>query len=133
MSIGNEPIEWCSDIETLVDRLDEESTQRDLTREERALIDVVETVQILQEDDGLHGFWQSDLAQSRIINSFDLVGATEIVDALNSSQWCETRNEDRGAYTETETDHLASIEEELFEALSDITERVEEFIEDELG
>mgnify|MGYP005989057879 CR=1 FL=1 len=132
MAFGNTSIEWDEDVDLLVERLEEESEERDLTREERAIIDVVETVQLLQEGDGLHDFWQSSVTHSRIVNSFDLVGASGVVDVLNASQWCQTRPEDRAQYSETESDYLSEIESDLNEALGDINELICEFIEDEL-
>lgn len=132
MTFGNITVEWSEDVELLVDRLEEESEERDLTREERALVDVVETVQLLGEGDGLHDFWQSNTPHSRVITSFDLVGASSMVDVLNSSRWCQSRPEDRAQYSETESDHLAESEEDLYEALTEINEQICEFIEDEL-
>lgn len=132
MNFEHEAIEWDDEITLLIDRLDEKSAQSGLTREERALMDVIETVQLLdQEGDGLHEFWQTPLNHSRIISSFDLVGASGMVDALNAGQWCQTRA-DLDQYNETESDYLASIEEELNEALTELPEQVAEFIEDEL-
>lgn len=134
MTFLHEPIEWDDEITMLIDQLEEKSADGGLTREERALMDVVETVQLLDpEGDGLHDFWQTPLNHRRIINSFDLVGASAIVDALNASQWCQTRGDDRGQYSETESDYLAGIEEELYEALGELEEQVGEFVEDELG
>ena len=119
-------------METLIDQLESESTERALTREERALIDIYETVPILQSDDCLHDFWQSGMSHQRIINSFDLIGATALVDPLNASRWCETRPEDRSDYSETEADYLANIEEELAEGMEELIDLVMEFIEEEM-
>jgi hypothetical protein len=133
MTFEQEPIEWDDEITLLIDRIEEKSAEGGLTREERALMDVVETVQLLDpEGDGLHEFWQTALNHRRIITSFDLVGASAMVDVLNASQWCQTRNADLDQYTETESDYLASIQEELYEALSELAEQVAECIEDEL-
>jgi len=133
MTFEHEPIEWDDEITLLIDRLEEKSEEGGLTRQERALMDVVETVQLLDhEGDGLHEFWHSAIDHSRIINSFDLVGSSAMVDVLNASQWCQTRNADRDQYSETESDYLASIEEDLYEALSELAEQVGEFVEDEL-
>jgi predicted Zn-dependent protease with MMP-like domain len=55
-----------------------------------------------------------------------------MVDVLNASQWCQTRNADLDQYTETESDYLGSIQEELYDALSELAEQVAEFVEDEL-
>jgi hypothetical protein len=133
MAFEHEPIEWDDEITMLIDRLDEKSAESRLSREERALMDVVETVQLLDpEGDGLHEFWQSALDHRRIINSFDLIGSSAMVDVLNASQWCQTRNADLDQYTETESDYLGSIEEDLYEALSELAEQVGEFVEDEL-
>lgn len=126
-------MEWPEKVEILVDRLEQESSERALTREERALMDVYETVTLLESEDGLHGFWQSGLDHQRIINSFDLMGADSLVDALNASRWCQTRSEDREDYSETEADYLATIEEEVPVALEELVDLVLEFIEEELG
>ena len=110
---SQEPIEWPEKVEILVDRLESESSERALSREERALMDVYETVPILESEDGLHEFWQSGVDHQRVINSFDLIGAATLVDPLNASRWCETRSPDRDDYSETESDYLATIEEDL--------------------
>lgn len=128
-----ESIEWPDEIELLIDRLESESADRALTREERALIDVYETVPILESEDCLHEFWQSDLEHQRIIKSFDLVGAASIVDPLNASRWCGTRSQERGDYSETEADYLAAIEEELPGGMEELIDVVAEFVEDELS
>jgi hypothetical protein len=130
--LTQEPLEWPDEVEVLIDQLENESTERDLTREERALMDIYETVPILQSDDCLHEFWQSGMTHQRIINSFELIGATGLVDPLNASRWCETRPEDRNDYTGTEADYLASIEEELVEGMEDLIELVMDFIEEEM-
>lgn len=134
MTFDYEPIEWSDEIMVLIDELDEKSADEGLSREERALVDVVETVQLLDpEGDGLHDFWQSGIDHRRIINSFDMVGSSAMVDVLNASQWCQTRSSDRDQYSETESEYLASIEEDMYEALSELVEQVEEFVEDELN
>lgn len=134
MRFEYEPIEWDDGITQLIDRLEEKSAEGGLTRQERALMDVVETVQLLDpEGDGLHEFWKSALDHTRIINSFDLVGSNAMVDVLNASQWCQTRPNDRDDYSETESEYLAGIEEELYDALADLPDLVAEFVEDELA
>ncbi len=130
--LTQEIMEWPDEVETLIDQLESESAERDLTRGERALMDIYETVPILQGEDGLHGFWQSGMNQQRVINSFELIGATGLVDPLNASRWCETRPEDRGDYSETETDYLSNIEEELAEGMDELIDLVLEFIEEEM-
>jgi hypothetical protein len=129
---AQEPIEWPEKVEILVDRLEAESAERALNREERALMDVYETVPMLESEDGLHGFWQSEVNHQRIINSFDLVGAATLVDPLNASRWCETRSEDRQDYSETEADYLATIEEDLAAGLDELVDLVLDFMEEEL-
>jgi hypothetical protein len=131
--LSQETMEWPDEVETLIDQLENESAERALTREERALMDIYETVPILQSEDCLHEFWQSGISHQRIINSFELIGATGLVDPLNASRWCETRPEDRCDYSETESDYLANIEEELAEGMDELIDLVMEFIEEELG
>lgn len=130
---SHEPIEWPDEVETLVDRLESESTGRKLSREERALMDVYEAVPLLEGNDGLHGFWQSGVNHQPVINSFELIGATTLVDPLNASRWCETRPEDRHDYSETEEEYLATIEEELYDAMDELVDLVLAFIEEEMG
>ena len=130
---SQEPIEWPEEVEILVERLESEAAERALSRAERALLDVVETVPVLESEDGLHEFWQSGVDHQRVINSFDLVGAATLVDPLNASRWCATRSDDRSDYSETEADYLATIEEELPAAMAELVDLVLEFIEDELG
>jgi len=127
------PIEWPEEVEILIERLDSESAERTLTRAERALMDVYETVPLLESNDGLHDFWQSGVDHQRIINSFDLIGAATLVDPLNASRWCETRSADRDDYSESESDYLATSEEELPAALDELVDHVMNFIEDELS
>ena len=43
-----ETVEWPDQVEVLVERLESEATERALNREERALMDVYETVPILE-------------------------------------------------------------------------------------
>ena len=129
---SQEPIEWPEEVETLVDRLEGESSERALTRAERAIMDVYETVPLLESEDGLHGFWQSGVDHQRVINSFDLIGAATLVDPLNASRWCETRTPDREDYSETESDYLATIEEDLPAGLDELVDLVMDFIEEEL-
>ena len=130
--LPQETIEWPDPIEVLIDQLENESSERDFTREERALMDIYETVPILQSDDSLHEFWQSGIDQQRIINSFELIGATSLVDPLNASHWCETRPEDRNDYSDTEANHLATIEEELIGGMGELIDLVLDFIEEEM-
>jgi hypothetical protein len=130
---SQEPIEWPAKVEILVDRLEGESSERALSREERALMDVYETVSILESDDGLHGFWQSGIDHQRVINSFDLIGAASLVDPLNASRWCGTRSQEHSDYSETEADYLATIEEELPAGMDELIDLVLVFIEEELG
>lgn len=131
--LPQETIEWPDPIEVLIDQLENESSERDFTREERALMDIYETVPILQSDDSLHEFWQSGIDQQRIINSFELIGATSLVDPLNASRWCETRPEDRNDYSDTEANHLATIEEELIGGMGELIDLVLDFIEEEMN
>ncbi|MGC6465418.1 MAG: hypothetical protein ACON38_00425 [Akkermansiaceae bacterium] len=126
-------IEWPDEVEVLVDHLESESAERDLNREERALMDVYETIPLLESEDCLHEFWQSGINHQQVINSFELIGATSLVDPLNASRWCETRPEERNDYSETESDYLSSIEEELPAGMEELVDLVLDFIEEELS
>lgn len=130
---SQEPIEWPEEVEILMDRLESESAERDLTRAERALMDVYETVSILESEDCLHEFWHSPLDHQRIIQSFDLIGASTLVDPLNASRWCGASCQDRFDLSETEATYLATIEEEIPAGMDELIDLVLDFIEDELG
>jgi hypothetical protein len=130
---AQDPIEWPDKIEVLIDQLESEAQERDLSREERAVLDIYETVPILQSEDCLHEFWQSAIDHQRTINSYELIGATGMVDPMNASRWCGGRSEDRNDYTEAETEYLATIEEELAGGLDELVDLLLEFIEEELG
>ncbi|MGB0644550.1 MAG: hypothetical protein ACPIG7_10815 [Akkermansiaceae bacterium] len=131
--LPQETIEWPDPIEVLIDQLENESSERNFTREERALMDIYESIPILQSDDSLHEFWQSGIDHQRIINSFELIGATSLVDPLNASRWCETRPEDRNDYSETEANHLATIEEELIDGMDELIDLLLDFVEEEIN
>ena len=131
--LSQDTIEWPDEIEMLIDQLENEASERDFSREERAIMDIYETVPILQSENCLHEFWQSGIDQQRIINSFELIGATALVDPMNASRWCGSRNEDRNDYSESETDYLSTIEEELTVAMDELVDLVLEFMEDEMG
>ncbi|MEM1085218.1 MAG: hypothetical protein AAGI48_13990 [Verrucomicrobiota bacterium] len=130
--LTQEPIEWPDDVELLIDRLENESAERSLTREERALMDVYETVPVLESQDCLHEFWHSGVDHQRVIKSFDLVGASALVDPLNASRWCGSQSEDRNEYSETEADYLATIEEEVPAGMDELVDLILAFIEEEL-
>ena len=130
--LNQEAVEWPDQGEILVERLESEATERALSREERALIDVYETVPILESEDCLHEFWQSEVDQQRIINSFDLIGATALVDPLNASRWCGSCSPDRNEYSETEAQYLATIEEDLPVGMEELVDLLLAFIEGEL-
>lgn len=126
-------MEWPEEVEILIDRLEHESSERALSREERALMDVYETIPVLESEEGLHAFWHSGVNHQRVIKSFDLIGASTLVDPLNASQWCGTRTDDRNDYSETEEEYLCTIEEDLAAGLDDLVDLVLDFIEEELG
>ena len=130
---AQEPIEWPDKIEVIIDQLESEASERELSREERAVLDIYETVPILQREDCLHEFWQSGIDHQRTINSYELIGATSLVDPMNASRWCGARNEDRNDCTESETEYLAEIEEDVPGAIDELVELLLDFIDEELS
>lgn len=128
---GTANTEFSDTIEILVDNLENEAQDRTLTRNEQAVIDVVDTVGLVEQD-GLQDFWFSSLNHDQIIKSFDLIGAAQIVDVFNSSQWCRRKATETSQFTEVEESHLSEIEEELHSELWEVPELLESFIEDEL-
>ena len=125
-------MEWPDQVEILIEHLERQAAERNLSREERALLDVYETVPILESEDCLHEFWQSEIDQQRVIKSFDLMGANAVVDPLNASRWCGSCCPDRNDYSETEAQYLATIEEDLPAGMEELVDLVLAFIESEL-
>lgn len=123
--------EFSDDIEILVDNLEETSQERALSRNEQAVLDVVDTVGVVEQE-GLQEFWSSPINQDQIIKSFDLIGAAQIVDVFNSSQWCRRKAAETSQFTEVESSYLSEIEDELHSGLWEVPELLEAFIEDEL-
>lgn len=130
--INQESLEWPDQVEILIEHLERQAAERNLSREERALLDVYETVPILESEDCLHEFWQSEIDQQRVIKSFDLMGANAVVDPLNASRWCGNCCPDRNDYSETEAQYLATIEEDLPAGMEELVDLVLAFIESEL-
>ncbi len=130
--INQESLEWPDQVEILIEHLERQAAERNLSREERALLDVYETVPILESEDCLHEFWQSEIDQQRVIKSFDLMGANAVVDPLNASRWCGSCCPDRNDYSETEAQYLATIEEDLPAGMEELVDLVLAFIESEL-
>jgi len=115
-------------IEILLDEI-EQNPERELSEKEQVIVDVYETATLIIED-GLNVFWFSSLNEDRMIKAFDEIGAHEMMDLIQSSQWCKSSAEDRGDYSETEEGHLAEIEEELLPKLEDLSEFLEDYLEE---
>lgn len=115
-------------IEILLDEI-ESDPERELSEKEKVIVDVVEATTLIEED-GLHAFWFSSLSEELVIKALDEIGAYEIVDLVQSSQWCKSSAEDRGDFSETEEGHLSGIEEELMPKIDDILELIEDYLEE---
>lgn len=121
-------IEFSEAVEELIDTL--ESEERELSEREQVVMDVIEVVRLIDEE-GLHEFWFGPLNCEQSIKALDEIAAYEIVDHIQSSQWVQSASEDRNDFSETEAEHLAEIEEELYEKLEDVSELIEEYLEEE--
>lgn len=115
-------------IEILLDEI-ENDPDRDLSQKEQVITEVIET-SLLIEESGLHAFWYSSLSEEVVIKAFDEIGAHEIIDLIQSSQWCTSSPEDRGDFSDTEENHLSGIEEELMPKLDDLSELIEDYLEE---
>ncbi len=122
-------IELGDEIEIFVDDLENASSERSLSRDEQAILDVVDTLELVGEE-GLHEFWHSSTKQEQVIHSFDMIGASQMVDLFNGTQWCRSCASDRGQLTEVETNHLSEIEEDLSAEIENVPSLLQEFIED---
>ena len=105
----------------------EDDPNRVLSEKEKVVIDVIETSSLILED-GLHAFWFSSLNEDLAIKGFDEVGAYEIVDLIQSSQWCKSSSEERSEFSNTEEEHLSEIEAELMPMFEDLSDYLEEYL-----
>ena len=122
-------IEISDNIEIFVDQLESEAEERSLTRDEQAVLDVFDNLELISSE-GLHGFWHEGSQHEQVIQSFDLIGASQVVDLFNASQWVRASHGDIDQFTERESDHLSEIEENITESLEEACSMLEEFIED---
>ena len=115
-------------IEILLDEI-ENDPDRELSDKEQVIVEVIEAASLIEES-GLHAFWYSSLSEKIVIKAFDEIGAHEIIDLIQSSQWCTSCSDDRGEFSDTEENHLSGIEEELMPKLDDISELIEDYLEE---
>lgn len=106
---------------------DLENVDRELTEQEQHTLNIVETAALLEED-GLFGFWSTSANTDVILKSFDAIGAYELLDLLQASQWLETKSPDQ-ELSSTETNHLEDIESELAPLLTDLPDILDEYWE----
>ena len=122
-------IEFTQDIEEILDQI-EEADDTKLTETQQHIVNIVETTRLLEEE-ALLGFWTGTTNQEVIMKSFDTIGAYELHDLFQSSQWCEDKSADQ-ELNEVETSHLEDIESELFPLLEDIPNVLQEYLDDEV-
>lgn len=122
-------IEFTSDIEEILEEI-EEADDTKLTAQQQHIFTVVETTRLLEEE-GLFGFWTGTTNQEIIMKSFNAIGAYELHDLFQSSQWCENKSADQ-ELNEVETSHLEDIESELTPLLEDVPDILQDFLDDEV-
>ena len=125
-----------NELEAVYDSLEarsREQTEVKLSRSERAVVDVCGVIGFI-EGDGLHSFWYNDLDQVRIIESFRMVGAFQVADALEGSSWakrvCERGTDKNGhlLFTEEEETKLDEFEERIYDGFQDAADRALHYI-----
>lgn len=122
-------IQLNEDIEILIEEVGNKDDSQ-ISASEQTVFDVVEAANLIEED-GLHAFWYSSLNTERVIRGFDSIGAFEVVDLIQSSQWCTSSSDDRSAFTYTEENHLTEIESELLPKFEELVDFIEEYLEDQ--
>lgn len=122
--------DFSDTILELLEDIEEQGPEIALTDTEQHISNVVETAYILDEE-GLLGFWMSPLNHEAIMKSYDEVGAQELLDMFQSSQWCQDKSPDQ-ELTETELSHLEDIESELSLMLDELPSVLDEYLEDEI-
>jgi len=122
-------IQYSEQVEEIIEAIDTDP-ERDLASHEKIVLDVVEAAAII-ESDGLQMIWVGPLDPDVAIKAFDEIGAFEVVDLIQSTQWCSSAADDRGNYSETEENHISEIEEELFVKLEELPDLIDEYLEDQ--
>jgi hypothetical protein len=120
-------IQFSDKIEILLEEF--ETEDRELSSVEKVIVNVVEAASLIDEE-GLHSFWHSGFNENLVIKSFDAIGAFEIIDLIQSSQWVKSAADDRGDLSDTEESHLSDIESELLPLLEDLSDLIEEYLEE---
>lgn len=121
-------IEFTTDIEDILEDI-EESDSTDLSETQQHIVNAVDTARLLEEE-GLYGFWMAPINHESMMKTFDAIGAYELHDLFQSSQWCENKTADQ-ELNEVETSHLEDIESELMPLLEDLPDILQDFLEDE--
>lgn len=122
-------IQLSEEIEILIEEVSNKD-DGEISLPEQIVFDVVEAANLIEED-GLHAFWYSSLNTERVIRAFDSIGAFEVVDLIQSSQWCTSSSDDRSAFTNTEESYLAEIESELLPKFDELVDFIEEYLEEQ--
>ena len=120
-------MEYSAKIEDILLKV-EDNPELELNELESVVVEVTEAAALI-ESDGLHELWHSSMDPDKVIKSFDEIGAFEIVDLIQSSQWCVSAASDRGEFSDTEENHLSEIEEELEMRLEDLDGFLLEYLE----
>ena len=124
------------ELEAVYDSLEaraHEQPEVTLSRSEQAVVDVCEVIGFIEKD-GLHSFWYNDLDQMRIIQSFRMIGAVQVADALEGSSWakliCERGTDKQGQllFTKEEERKLDEIEERIYDGFQDAADQALHFI-----
>lgn len=122
-------IQYSEQVEEIIEAIDADP-DRDLASHEKIVLDVVEAAAII-ESDGLQMIWVGPLDPDVAIKAFDEIGASEVVDLIQSTQWCSSAADDRGNYSKTEENHISEIEEELSVKLEELPDLIDEYLEDQ--
>lgn len=115
-------------VEELVDIIDNKD-ESELTATEKLVYDILEAIHLI-EGEGLHAFWFSTIDTDNVIKSLDEIGAADIVDMIQSSQWLRSVSDDCSGLTPVEDEHLSSIEDELFPRLDEVADHLDEYLEE---
>jgi len=125
--------EFIDELDTIFCLLDQRLQDGDqLSREEMAVIDVYDTIGHV-EGDGLHQFWTGCDDPSRVLESFQLVGAEQVAKKIEETRWIleiiDKGVDSKGHYkfTKEEENRLDKSEELVYELFIGIPMRLFEY------
>ncbi len=122
--------EFIGELDKMCCTLDvREQNGTPLNRDEQVVIDIYDAIGHI-EGDGIHQFWDGADDGDRVLDSFRILGASEIADHLDSVRWAGGRDVDENGqymFTAEEEAQLDKAESRVYALFSGLPTRLLEY------